>query len=106
MIHTAYRKFSPTTIDRYYILTTHSPEIKDEDSITAAIQTYRQYHSCQIIVNGVIPSLKYYLRLITFPAQFIQEYTRWLQYEYTRGSGIKKQHLQIWQTICQDTFSP
>lgn len=27
-------------------------------------------------------------------------YSSWLQYEYERGGGIKKQHLQVWQTIC------
>ncbi len=58
-------------------------------------------HLCQIVTNGVIPSLKYYLRLVSQPQAFVEGYTKWLEIEYQRASGIKKEHLQVWQEIRQ-----
>ncbi|MFH1422733.1 MAG: hypothetical protein ABIH42_08500 [Planctomycetota bacterium] len=104
MIHVAYRKIKDTKVDRYYILTTNEPNfdnVDDENAVMQNIADYRRGHPCQIIVNGVIPSLKYYLRLVSAPQAFADEYTKWLEYEYRRASGIKKIHLQIWQEIRQ-----
>lgn len=101
MIGVAYRKFKNTNIDRYYILTTNEPNFEDYPSVIREIEKYKKYHACQIIVNGVIPSLKYYLRFISNPQDIISEYTKWLEYEFNRASGVKRQHLQYWQEIRQ-----
>jgi hypothetical protein len=53
----------------------------------------------------IIPSLKYYLRLISQPQEFLIEYTNLLETEFKRGSGIKKQHLQVWQQIRQTVLN-
>ncbi len=99
MIRVAYRKIKDTKVDRYYLLTTSDPNFDDQDAVTRKIAEYGKTHPCQIIVNGVMPSLKYYLRLVRSPQAFINEYTKWLEYEYLRASGIKKKHLQVWQEI-------
>jgi len=49
-----------------------------------AIEKYKKFHPCQIIVNGVIASLKYYMRLISNPQGFVDEYTKWLEFEFQR----------------------
>jgi DNA (cytosine-5)-methyltransferase 1 len=101
MVRVAYRKIKDTTIDRYYILTTSEPNFRNQDAVLHKIAEYKKVHSCQIIVNGVIPSLKYYLRLVSDPQAFVAEYTSCLENEYRRSSGIKKKHLRVWQEIRQ-----
>jgi len=104
MIDIAYRKIKNTRVDRYYILTTSEPNCDDHKLVMQKIAEYRQVHPCQIIVNGVLPSLKYYLRLVGDPNAFIDEYTKCLEQEYSCASGIKKHHLQVWQSIRQQMF--
>lgn len=101
MIGTIYRKIKPTSISRYYILTTNEPNFDDYDSVAREIEKYKRLHPCEIVVNGVIPSLKYYMRLVSHPQRFVDEYTKWLEFEYKRASAIKKEHLRIWQEICR-----
>lgn len=101
MIGIAHRKIKNTDVDRYYILTTSEPNFDDYDSVMQEIEKYKKVHPCQIIVNGVIPSLKYYMRLMSNPQGFVNEYTKWLEFEYQRASGIKKEHLRVWQEIRQ-----
>lgn len=105
MVGIVYRKIQNTKIDRYYILTTSEPNFEDYDSVKREIEKYEKIHSCQIIVNGVIPSLKYYMRLINNPQDIIEEYTKWLEFEFKRASGIKREHLKIWQEIRQEILN-
>ncbi|MGQ0793989.1 MAG: hypothetical protein ACT4NX_07905 [Deltaproteobacteria bacterium] len=108
MIDVAYRKIKNTDIDRYYILTTAEPNFGDYLSVQEAIGKFRKHHRCQIIVNGVIPSLKYYTRLIDNPQRILDEYTKWLQSEYTSASGVKREHLKAWHQLHREIkkFAP
>ncbi|MEW6084698.1 MAG: hypothetical protein AB1607_08900 [Chloroflexota bacterium] len=101
MVDIVYRRIKNTQIDRYYILTTSDPNFDNYESVMQEIEKYRKVHPCEIIADGVIPSLKYYLRLISNPQDIIGEYTKWLEFEYRRASGIKREHLQVWQEIRQ-----
>lgn len=105
MVGVVYRKITNTEIDRYYILTTSEPNFDDHEAVMREIERYKKVHSCQIIVNGVIPSLKYYMRLISNPQDIIGEYTRWLEFEFQRAGGIKREHLRIWQEIRQSVLN-
>ncbi len=105
MVGAAYRKYKNTAMDRYYILTTNEPNFIDYESVKHETEKYKRIHPCEIIVNGVIPSLKYYMRLMNNPQLLIDEYTKWLEFEYQRGSGIKREHLRVWKEIRQDTFA-
>jgi len=105
MVGVAYRKIRNTEIDRYYILTTSEPNFDDHEAVMQEIEKYKKVHPCQIIVNGVIPSLKYYMRLISNPQDIIGEYTKWLEFEYQRASGIKREHLRFWQEIRQTVLN-
>jgi hypothetical protein len=57
------------------------------------------------MLNGVIPSLKYYLRLVSVPESFVDSYTQLLAEDFRRGGGIKREHLQVWSDIQQRIFS-
>ncbi len=101
MIGAAYRKIKNTDIKRYYILTTHEPDSYDSEAVAREIEKYSKVHPCEIIADGVIPSLKYYMRLMNNPQAFVDEYTKWLELEFQRASGIKRKHLRVWQEIRQ-----
>jgi len=104
IIEDAYQKFKDTPITRYYLLTTAEPNIEsgEEDDVRAAIAEIRKEHGCEIIVNGIIPSLKYYLRLLPNPIKFIERYTNNLNLEFSKTTEIKKQHLAEWERIIKE----
>lgn len=104
IIEDAYQKFKDTPITRYYLLTTADPDIKsgEEEQVRALIAKIRKEHGCEIIVNGIIPSLKYYLRLLPNPVNFIERYTDNLGVEFSKTTEIKKQHLAEWERIIKE----
>ncbi len=101
MIQDAYDKFKVTPIKRYYLLTTAEPNIKrgEEDKILEVIEDIRNKHGCEVIVNGLIPSLKYYLRLLDDPGKFIDNYTKNLEIEFSKTTEIKKEHIKKWKEL-------
>ncbi len=101
MIQDAYDKFKVTPINRYYLLTTAEPNIKqgEEDKILEVIEDIRNKHGCEVIVNGLIHSLKYYLRLLNEPSKFIDNYTKNLEIEFSKTTEIKKEHIEKWKEL-------
>lgn len=59
-------------VDRFYILTTHHQD--DYGQFEPDISQVYQEHGCQLIVNGVDPTLRYYLRLIQSTREFVDAY--------------------------------
>lgn len=95
LVADAYEKFKIYNTDRYYLLTTANMADADWDAIDLEIQRIAQIHGCQVIVNGVYTTLKYYLRLVTDPAEFIDRYVELLKVDET----IKFQHKTAWNEI-------
>jgi DNA (cytosine-5)-methyltransferase 1 len=100
-IEDAFEKFKETRVQRYYLLTTADPYLKpdENDKIEDIIRSIRIKHGCEVIVNGIIPSLKYYLRLINDPAVFLQRYTQNLEAEFSVAASIKEEHIRKWKAI-------
>jgi DNA (cytosine-5)-methyltransferase 1 len=101
MIEDAYNKFKETPIKRYYLLTTAEPHIQngEEQKIKESINRIKKEHGCEVIVNGVMQSIKYYLRLIRSPKIFLDIYTNALIEDANKSSEIKKGHLDMWKQI-------
>lgn len=101
LIADAYEKFRPTLVNRFYLLTTAEPNIEPgkESEIAALIARIRREHGCEVIVNGLLPSLKYYLRLLPDPPAFVANYTRVLQADYQQSADIKTAHLAKWNEL-------
>ena len=93
LIDDAYEKFRNLPINRYYILTTHSsglsPELDDK------IAEVRLQHGCQVIVNGVIPTLKYGLRVVTSTSRFVDEYVSAVETDAVVSYELKQSWNQI-----------
>lgn len=95
MVTDAYEKFKVYNTDRYYLLTTANMDAADWESIEKEVNRIRQIHGCQVIVNGVYTTLKYYLRLLNDPAEFIDKYVELLKHDET----VKFQHKIAWNDI-------
>ena len=95
LVADAYEKFKIHNTDRYYLLTTANMDSADWDSIEKEVARISQIHGCQVIVNGVYTTLKYYLRLLNDPAEFIDKYVELLKQDET----VKFQHKTAWNEI-------
>jgi len=106
MVNDAFEKIKNTQTSRYYLLTTSDPNINDgeEEKIKELIKTIRETHGCEIIVNGLINSLKYYLRLLSKPSEFISVYTKNLEKDFQKTTEIKEEHIRTWKEIIEKNF--
>ncbi len=82
-------KFNPK---RYYILSTAEILISDLPDIYKEIDEIKREHGCQLILNGVLHTLKYYLRLIDRVEEFIIIYSKLIE----EDSELKSIHKQYW----------
>ena len=100
IIENAHQKFINTSVRRYYLLTTAEPNVADEpNAVDQLIQHIRRTHGCEVIVNGILRSLKYYLRLLSNPTQFLDSYSNNLQLDFSQSTDIKRSHLQYWNEL-------
>ncbi len=79
LVKHAFSKLMLHRTDRYYILTTANMDSANWDEINKEIDLIDRRHGCQVIVNGVYSTLKYYLRLLKDPAEFIERYVELLK---------------------------
>lgn len=98
LINDAYEKIKQYPVNRYYILSTE--EIADEEmsDIQHSINQIAEEHGCQMIANGLINSIKYYLRLIENPEIFIAKYTQ----NVVIDTELKIEHKQIWKQLMSE----
>jgi len=101
MMWDAYEKFKNTPIKRYYLLTTAEPYVEqgEESNVKRATRQIRTEHGCEVIINGIVLSMKYCLRLVGNPEEFIRNYTDNLKKELSMGTEIKEEHVKAWLEI-------
>lgn len=95
MISDAYEKFKTAQIQRYYVLSTSEIDKNEEVEINQLISDISAEHGCQVIVNGVLKTLKYYLRLLDNTDLFLKCYLNNLQ----NNEEINYEHKIAWNTI-------
>ena len=80
---------------RYYIFS--SVDIKPEDKIKiqAQIEFIAINHGCQVIINGIIPTLKYYLRLVMSVEKFVEDYSQLVE----QDQELQAVHKIQWNNI-------
>ena len=99
LVRDAYQKIADTSVRRYYLLTTAEPNVDDVGAVDRLVQQIHRQYGCEVIVNGILPSLKYYLRLLTNPKLFLDCYSRNLQLDFKQSTDIKEVHLQYWNEL-------
>ena len=91
----AKEKILKSSLKRYYILTTHPNCAAINNEVLDVIRGVYSTHGCQIIVNGVIPTIRYYLRMCSNPSEFINNYSK----NIVSQSSVTAEHLEIWQAV-------
>ena len=102
LVRDAYQKFSQTSVRRYYLLTTAEPDVDDVDEVNQWVRQIHLQHGREVIVNGILPSLKYYLRLLSNPKLFLDCYTKNLQVDFQMNTDIKEVHVHSWANLLSD----
>jgi DNA (cytosine-5)-methyltransferase 1 len=97
IVKSLYQQIKQTCPQRCLVLSVHEP--CPTDSQSWFLEQFQQNSDCEVMIDGVVPSLKYYLRLLDHPEGFLTEYRQCLEAEFQRSSGIKKEHLQTWHEI-------
>ncbi|WP_337898507.1 hypothetical protein, partial [Mesomycoplasma ovipneumoniae] len=95
MVDDAYKKFCNTTIQRYYILSTLAPKDDELEIIHDLVEKIKTEHGCQVIINGVFPTLKYYLRLLDNTDLFMERYIHNIQ----THPEINAEHKIAWNDL-------
>lgn len=94
IVDIAKQKIRGSQVDRYYILTTHTQHEPNKE-VCKEVDNVKKLLGCQLIVNGVIPSIKYYLRMLTNPGAIIPIYIEKIK----NDSAISFEHRDIWNKI-------
>jgi DNA (cytosine-5)-methyltransferase 1 len=97
MVRIAIEKIARYNPDRYYILSYIGIKESDRLEIADLIDELKLEHGCQIIINGLLPTIKYYLRLITSLDEFIINYNNLIETD----TEIKKIHKEKWNELIQ-----
>lgn len=84
--------------NRYYILSFVGYAAEELKVINEIIDEVKSEHGCQIVINGVIPTLKYYLRLIEDLNLFITNYSTLIQ----EDKELKATHKQEWNNYISE----
>lgn len=96
------QKAEKTSIKRFFILTTHKDNFKskeEESIINDLILKIKNDSGLDIIANGIITTLKYYLRFIPDLNKFIQTYTTNLIEDAKQSTEVKNFHIKKWNEI-------
>lgn len=96
-----YGKLEREIVNRYYLLTTADPYIikTEQENINIWVKKIREERGCELIINGVIPTIQYYLRLMEDATKYIKAYTNTLQEEFQKRAEITEDHVKRWLEI-------
>lgn len=92
------RIFSP---ERYIILSSANVKKEDEIDINKMIDEVLNNSQCQIIINGILPTIKYYLRLVSSLTEFVDHYSALIEKDHE----INFEHKQKWAEILTSLLS-
>lgn len=101
MVRIAIEKIMRFSPERYYILSYVGVKESDKLEIDGLIDGLKKEHGCQIIINGLLPTIKYYLRLLTFLEDFVLNYSVLVEDD----SEIKKIHKEKWNELMTKYFA-
>jgi len=95
LVKDAFEKFKTTQVKRYYLLSTANINVPEIGEINREIERVKNVHGCHVIVNGLINSLQYYLRLLEDTSSFIENYVTLIE----EDTALKFEHKKTWNDI-------
>jgi DNA (cytosine-5)-methyltransferase 1 len=98
IVSEAIEKIRAASVERYFILSTAGVRPAEANAIQQLCQAFRASNGCEIIVNGVLETIRYCLRLLPSQYEFIVEYTDLVEVDL----DLDYQHRVAWNQICAD----
>jgi DNA (cytosine-5)-methyltransferase 1 len=95
LVRDAFEKFKTTQVNRYYLLSTANIDSSEVSEINKEVERIKNIHGCHVIANGLINSLKYYLRLLSDTSEFIENYVNLIEID----TALKFEHKKEWNNI-------
>lgn len=87
-------KVMDKAISRYYILTTHA-NCEPDPGARKVLENIKAIYDCQVIANGVLPTIRYYMRLLEDPSAIFPAYVALLQVD----KAIAHEHRTAWNDV-------
>lgn len=98
LIRDAFEKFKTTQVNRYYLLSTVDIDANQKEDIDKEIERIKNIHGCHVIANGLVSSLKYYLRLLSNTSEYIEKYVSLIEFD----TALKFEHKSMWNKIISE----
>lgn len=100
MIHVleAIDKVRAESVSRYYLLSTIGIDPAEQDQIIAKAEEFEKQNGCEIIVNGVFETVRYYLRLLPGTTEFLDNYASILG----KDEDVGYEHRIAWNACCAE----
>lgn len=92
----AIEKVRAQSVKRYYILSNMDVDSNDRARIDTARAEFLQQNGCEIIINGVVDSLSYYLRMLAGTTEFMSAYATLLEGDL----DVNYEHRIAWNECC------
>lgn len=87
--------------ERYYVLSYYGIEESNANEIKKIVSNVKRKHGCQIIINGLLPTIKYYLRLLSSLSIFIRTYSKLIE----KDTELQKKHKLVWNEIVSNELN-
>lgn len=92
----AIEKVRGASVSRYYLLSTAGVLSDDFEAITQRKSDFLKQNGCEIIVNGVIETIGYYLRLLPNTTEFVSNYALLVESD----EDTSYEHRIAWNECC------
>jgi len=89
-------KVRAESVSRYYLLSTKGIEASEQDEIIEKAKEFEKQNGCEIIVNGVFETVRYYLRLLPDTTEFLSRYADILETD----EDVGYEHRIAWNECC------
>lgn len=86
---------------RYYVLSVYGIKESDKNDIISIVGQVEREHGCQIIINGLLSTIRYYLRLISKLDDFIFQYSREIEID----TELQPIHKEKWNEIIKNILN-
>ena len=106
LIYDVIKKTERVKINRYYVLTTYKKgfeNIKVEREINKFTLKIKEDKNMDIIANGILTTIKYYLRLVDDYKIFLEVYKKNLIRDAKYSTEIKNFHIESWIEILKNS---
>ena len=91
-------KVRAKSVSRYYLLSTVGVDEDQAEEITTKSKDFEKQNGCEIIVNGVFETIRYYLRLLPDTTEFLNTYAEIME----RDEDIDYEHRISWNKFCEE----